>query len=75
MSSVPAFVDVSGGLCNEPGSFCARQRLPCYRSVVPVSGNSQLKKARPEVTQVGATKQGARVDHFTGHHVRVVKLF
>lgn len=49
--------------------------LPCYKSVVPVSGSSQLKKARPEMTEVGATEQGARVDHFTGHHLHVVKLF
>lgn len=48
--------------------------LPCYESVVPVSGSSQLK-AGPEVTQVGATKQGEREDHFTGHDLCVVKLF
>lgn len=46
------------------GIFVRGNALPCCKKVVPVSGNSQMKKARPEVTQVSATKQGARVDHY-----------
>lgn len=49
--------------------------LPCCRSVIPVSRSSQLKKSRAEVTQVGTTKQGARVGDFTECHLHVVKLF
>lgn len=56
MSSVPAFVDVSGGLCNGPGSFCARQ----YAAMLQVCCPCQLKKARPEVTQAGTTKQRSK---------------
>lgn len=62
MSSVPAFVDVSGGLCDEPGSFCARQRAvmlqECYTCLKELAAEEGKSRGDTEVTQVGTTKSG-----------------